>query len=298
MVNKTKKLILLLAPVLFSVPVHAEDVAQKYAVEADACDERQSDDDMQTALNRAIDKASLSAVKLSGIIQKQEEKIYASVLDVISYHIIDNYLFDVEHEVTYEDAKRVCVKLKGNVAIPQAELKSLIAEYKGSMTPESLAEISEDVKQNTAFKPDKLSERKLVYINDMRFWDESKTDHYAKEIENLFDNNEYFFITDKKDMADFVLTPVLQKAEVDKIDNSNYKMQMILNMNITSDKIADFKEIHDVQNHFILFSADKDEQEVADELIKKLLKKSAFGATKLLENAISEHLENQEVRKK
>jgi hypothetical protein len=82
----------LLLQMLLFAPAYAEDVAQKQPVEADACDDRQSDDDMQTALNRAIDKASLSAVKLSGIIQKQSDnKIYASVLDVISYHIIDNY---------------------------------------------------------------------------------------------------------------------------------------------------------------------------------------------------------------
>ena len=279
------------------LPAYAEDVAQKQPVEADACDDRQSDDDKETALNRAIDKASLSAVKLSGIIQKQNDKIYASVLDVISYHIIDNYLFDVEHEVTYDDAKRVCVKVKGNVAIPTDELNSLIGEYKSSMTPESLAEISENVKQNVAFKPNKLSERKLVYINNMRFWDGSETDHYAEEIKKLFDDNEYFFITDKKDTADFVITPVLEKAQVDKINDSNHKMQMILNTEIVSDKISGFNKASNVQNHFILFSADKDEQEIADDLIKKLLKKSAFGTAGKIEEVIQNHLKQQEVKK-
>jgi hypothetical protein len=279
------------------LPAYAEDVAQKQPVEADACDDRQSGDDKETSLNRAIDKASLSAVKLSGIIQKQNDKIYASVLDVISYHIIDNYLFDVEREVTYDDAKRVCVKVKGNVAIPTDELNSLIEEYKSSMTPESLAEITEDVKQNVAFKPNKLSERKLVYINNMRFWDGSETDHYEGEIKKLFDDNEYFFITDKKDTADFVITPVLEKAQVDKIDDSNHKMQMILNMEIVSDKINGFNKAEDVQNHFILFSADKDEQEIADDLIKKLLKKSAYGTSNKIEEAIQNHLKQQEVKK-
>ena len=278
--------------------VYAEDVAQKQPVEADACDERQSGDDSQTALNRAIDKASLIAVKTSGIIQKQSDKIYASVLDVISYHIIDNYLFDIEHKVTYDDAKRVCVKVKANVAIPTDELNSLINEYRNTMTPDTIAEVSEDVKQNTAFKPDKLSEKKLVYVNDMRFWNDEQTNHYAKDIKKLFDDNEYFFITDKKDTADFLITPVLQKATVDKIDNSNYKMQMILNMEITSDKISGFEKLSDIQNHFILFPAEEDEQKVADDLIKKLLKKSAFSSTKKIETAIQNQLIAENVRKK
>ena len=47
-------------------------------------------------------------------------------------------------------------------------------------------------------------------------------------------------------------------------------MQMILNTEIVSDKISGFNKASNVQNHFILFSADKDEQEIADDLIKKL----------------------------
>ena len=297
MVKYRFSLVLLLISLYFT-PAQSEDVAPKRAVSADACDDRQSGDDMQTALNRAIDKASLSAIKLSGIIQERSDKIYASVLDVISYHIIDNYLFDLEHEITHEDAKRVCVKIKGNVAIPTSELDSLIEEYRSSMTPESLAEISENVKQNTSLKPDNLSESKLVYINDMHFWNETTSNHYTEEITKLLNDNEYFFITDKKDMADFVLTPHLQKAVVDKIDDSNRKMQMILTMEITSDKIADIKKTEDTQNHFILFSADKDEQKVADDLIRKLLKKSAFGTSKKLEDLIQNHLIESKVRKK
>lgn len=292
-----KSLVLLLLSAL-CFPAYAQDVAPKQPVEADACDDRQSDDDMQTALNRAIDKASLSAVKLSGIIQKQSDKIYASVLDVISYHIIDNYLFDVEHEITHEDAKRVCVKVKGNVAIPTAELDALIEEYRGTMTPEALAEISENVKQNVAFKPDKLSERKLVYIDDMRFWDDTKTNHYTEELKNLSDDNDYFFITENKETADFVLSPIIERAEVDKIDENNHKMQMILRMEITSDKINGFNKISDIQNHFIMFDANKDEQEVADDLIKKLLRKSSFGTAKKLEDVIQKQLISQEVGKK
>lgn len=294
---KLYTILLLLFSAVLSLPAYAEDVAEPKAVEGDACDDRQNDDDKETALNRAIDKASLSAVKLSGIIQSQE-KVYASVLDVVSYHIIDNYMSDVQHEVTYEDAKRVCVKVKAKVTIPQSELKSLIAEHKSMMTPEDLAEISENIKQNTAFKPDKLSEQKLVYIADMHFWDDSQTNHYAEDLELLFDNNDYFLLTDKKEMADFIITPNLQKAEVDKIDDSNHKMQMILSMDITSDKIAGFNKISDVQNHFILFSADKDEQEIADDLIKKLLKKSALSVTEKIEASIQKQLIDSEVRKK
>ncbi len=296
MVAKYVLLTLMALPML-NIAVRADDSIIEQSVEADACDDRQSSDDKQTALNRAIDKACFSAIKLSGIIQKQDEKMYTSVLDVISYHIIDNNLFDVEHEITFDDEKRVCVKIKGNIKIAKDDLISLINEHKKNITPESLAEISENIKQNTAFKPDNLSEKKLLYINDMVFWNNSETNHYAKELKNLLDNNEYFFITDKKETADFVITPMLKKAQVDKIDNSQHKMQMILDMEITSDKIPEFETLTDEQNHFILFSADDDEQKIADELIKKLLKKSAFGTSEKIKETIQNQLIKENVRK-
>ena len=297
MVVKKNILLAFLVLPLFNTLVFANDASIKQLVQADACDELQSGDDMQTARDRAIDKASLSAIKLSGIIQKQSDKIYASVLDVISYHIIDNNLFDVEHEVTYEDAKRVCVKIKGNVIISPDELNSLIEEHRKLITPESVAEVSEDIKQTTAFKPDKLSERKLVYVDDMSFWDGTKTDHYADDIKKLLQDDEYFFVTDKKETADFVITPVLKKAQVDKIDASNHKMQMILEMEISSDKISEFKKTSDIQNHFILFSVNDDEQKIADDLIKKLLQKSAFGTSEKIKAAIADQLVEENVRK-
>ncbi|MBR6356073.1 MAG: hypothetical protein IKR92_04375, partial [Alphaproteobacteria bacterium] len=64
-------------------------------VTADACDERQVNDDKKTAENRAVDKAGLSAVKLAGFIQKLYPDLSASALDLISYQIIDEYMTDV-----------------------------------------------------------------------------------------------------------------------------------------------------------------------------------------------------------
>ena len=58
-------------------------------VEADACDDRQQDFDKQTMEYRAVDKASLIAVKSAGIIQKYGENLTPSVVDIIAYRLID-----------------------------------------------------------------------------------------------------------------------------------------------------------------------------------------------------------------
>ena len=76
-------------------------------VEADACDDRQQDFDKQTMEYRAVDKASLIAVKSAGIIQKYGENLTPSVVDIIAYRLIDEYLANVEHNITLSEVNSI-----------------------------------------------------------------------------------------------------------------------------------------------------------------------------------------------
>lgn len=281
----------------------AEDVAQRQDVKGEACDDRRSDDDAQTAENRAIDKAGLAAVKTSGIIQKYNNSLSSSALDVISYQIIDNYMHDVKHEVTLDEAKRICVKLEAYVAVTDDEMNAMIEEFKTLDTPhfeevDDVVQIAQQVKDTTTFKPQSPDEKKLVYIKKMHFWNDVLTDHYTDFIKQFLTNSDYLLITEDESLADFVFTPSLIKSEVTDIDNSNNKMQMQLVLQVSCEKNADFNTLSEQQNHFILFDADKDEQEVADSLIKKLLERAVKNVNKKLENYIGQKLEDKAVRGK
>lgn len=266
-------------------------------VEAEACDDRQPNDDKKTAENRAVDKASISAVKLSGLIQSRYPGLTASALDIISYRIIDEYMLNVKHEVTIDDDSHVCVKLKATVEIMPDELAGLVRDYKNSEPQEfQAAEVAEKVNENTSFKANKLQDRKLLYIENMTMWNGEVTDHYQDFLTGLFSGSDYFYVTDApdaRDYADYIVSPSLSQAVVDRIDNEHHKMKINIELAVTSSHDAEFSGIGVSQNHFILFAADKDEQEIADTLVRKLLTRAAGEAVQKLDKYISKTIEDK-----
>lgn len=277
----------------------AEEGLISEKVSADACDERRAGDDAKTAENRAVDKASLAAVKLSAVIQKRYPGLSTNALDLISYRIIDEYMVDTKHTVTLEDAGRVCVKLQAAVEMTADNLAQLIAEYRDSdMAASQVVEVAEKVNEQAMFKPSDLTEKKLLFVRPMNFWNGEDTDHYRDLLTGLFSHSEYFYVTNDAGLADYVVTPRLLKAEVDEIDNSNHKMQMQVELDVVSRTMDDFTPLTARQTHFILFAADSDEQEIADNLLRKLLTRAAEEAGAKIDKFAAARLEEINVHGK
>ena len=246
------------------------------SVSADACDDRLADDDTQTAENRAADKAALSAVKLSGIIQRHAPDLSANAIDVVAYRIIDEYMINKAHAVKLADGNRVCVKLVADVEMTSADLDKLVEEYEDSEAPaEQIADVVKTVGENTTLKPQSLEDKKLLYIKKMVFWNGNETNHYKDLLIGLFSNSEYFYVTDDASIADFVLTPRLSEAVVDELDVKNHKMQIAVELEVVMPNVSATVPFNEKQKHSILFASDKDEQVLADELVRKLLTKAA-----------------------
>ena len=268
-------------------------------VSADACDERRSGDDTKTAENRAVDRASLAAVKLSAVIQKRYPGLSTNALDLISYRIIDEYMVNAKHTVTLEDAGRVCVKLQAAVEMTTDDLAQLIAEYRDSdMAAAQVVEVAEKVNEQAMFKPSDLTEKKLLFVRPMNFWNGEDTDHYRDLLVGLFSHSEYFYVTDDAQLADYLVTPRLLKAEVDEIDSTNHKMQMQVELDVVSRTMDDFTPLTARQTHFILFAADSDEQEIADNLLRKLLTRAAEEAGAKIDKFSAARLEEINVHGK
>lgn len=261
-------------------------------VTADACDERQPTDDKQTAENRAVDKASMFAVKLSGIVQKLHPELSASALDIISYRIIDEYLLNAQHRVTIADETHVCVNLEATVEIMPQDIHKLVEEYKNSDATEiQTSEIADQINDSTSFKANTLQDKKLIYINPMSMWNGEDTNHYKDLLNGLLSHSDYFYITDNKDTADYIITPSLSRAEVNKIDKDHHKMQMLVELTAESNHDNNFEPINIKQNHFILFPANKNEQEVADTLIRKLLSRASSEISNKIDKYLSFKIE-------
>lgn len=303
MSRKVLTFVLLLLCFAKNVPAQENSLT----VEASACDEKQQGFDAKTMEYRAVDKASLIAVKSSGIIQKNGTNLLPSVVDIIAYRLIDEYLQNVEHKITVSEPNRVCVNVTGNLEINTDELKALIKEHKEAAEPARInpeaevkmaKEVAAEVEKATSFKPQSLKEKKLLFIENMKFWDGSDTNHYTQMLKEQFSGSDYYYVTDNKDLADFVVTPSLNKSAVDKIDSSNHKMQMSVELRTVSPTETDFVPIQQEQTHFILFAADKDEQEIADNLIKKLLTAASKDADAKINRFLQNELEKNNVKRK
>ncbi len=269
------------------------------AVTADACDERHTGDDTLTAENRAVDKAGLAAIKLSGIIQKHYPNLSANALDTIAYRIIDEYMTDSRHELTLADGNRVCVNLHADISLTAEQLAELVQEYHDSdAVEEQIDAVVKEVNAEITFKPQNLADKKLLYIRKMVFWNGDETSHYQDLLTGLFSHSDYFYVTDDAKLADYTVIPRLLKAEVDEIDTEHHKMQMQMELDVHSDTADDFLPVSIKQMHFILFAADKDEQEIADTLLRKLLTKASEEAGAKIDKFEAMRLEETNVRGK
>lgn len=271
-----------------------EVIAQ--SISSDACDDRLVDDDEQTAENRAVDKASLSAVKLSGIIQRYKPDLSASATDTIAYRIIDEYLVNVAHAIKFSDSNRVCVKLMADVEMTTADLDRLVEEYQNSDAPaEQIATVVQKVNENTTVKPGSLTEKKLLHVKKMVFWNGNETDHYKDLLTGLFSNSEYFYVTDDESIADFIVIPHLNEAVVDEIDRNNHKMQISVELEVISPNDKDFSIQSEKQKLPMLFKSDKDEQRIADDLVRKLLTKTAAEMSRKIDKYSADKLQKSKL---
>ena len=288
----TKYNVLFLSAVLLALSgeVRAEEIISQ-SISGDACDDRLTDDGEQTAENRAVDKAGLSAVKLSGIIQRNYPDLSTNAIDTIAYRIIDEYMVNTAHAVKLSDADRVCVKFMADVEMSTADLEKLVDEYKDSDAPaEQIAEVVKQVEENTAFKPRNLEDKKLLYIKKMVFKDGTETSHYEDLLTGLFSNSEYFYVTKDKSVADFILTPRLSEAVVGgKLKAKNHIMRIAVELE-TVFATGTAEPIVERQNHFTSFARDKDEQKLADDLVRKLLTNASKEMSRKIDKYSAEEL--------
>jgi hypothetical protein len=72
-------------------------------------------------------------------------------------------------------------------------------------------------------------------------------------------------------------------------------MKMILLLNLEAPNDKNFTALQEEQKHFILFAADKNEQQMADMLIKKLLSRAATSMVIKLDKKIEQQLEEEKL---
>ena len=121
--------------------------------------------------------------------------------------------------------------------------------------------------------PFKKESKAFVYIADTSFYDNSSSKKFSETAKKLFLNNDYFLLTDNKDSADYVVTPKILRSKVDSINAETNRMQMVIMMECRD--LFDDTITSKHQNRFTLFSTEDNEQEVAKNLINKLIESAS-----------------------
>ena len=112
----------------------------------------------------------------------------------------------------------------------------------------------------------------MVYIAPVAFNNNTHTSKPLGVLKDFFVNEDLYTLLDNPDGADYIITSKVLKAKIDPVNQKTRRMQMVISVELKING-AD-GSISDHQNRFVLFENGQNEQEVAMNLLKKLLQKS------------------------
>lgn len=111
-----------------------------------------------------------------------------------------------------------------------------------------------------------------VYIAPTKFFNDTKSKANSELLNKIFSNNEYFKLVDSRKNADYVVTPNILRIKIDSINNITNRMQMVAMIEMEDVEAETFYKEH--QNRFTLLSVEDNEQEIAQNLMDKLMEKA------------------------
>ena len=214
----------------------------------------------------AIDYASFSAIKKHFQSMPEYKNIEDYVFNNISYYISDNLLRDVSVLTIEENDEKVCIELTGKVRTE---------EFEALIKKQNFKNIDKDKAINITNRVKEIypaSSQPQIFIEKLTFYNGISTDKYIKFISDYLSFNPNIVIVTDKNTADYTLKASLIKSAVDIIDdkNSKYSMSVKLDLIDNNNKIA----MSQNKNRYIIIENKNNKQEIADKLLKKLLKEA------------------------
>jgi len=289
--------LLLLSLILWFSPVFnafAEEV-ESFEIRANACEKLIDDESVAGARNRAIDKAVFLALKTSPQLQEDKNLLNDHDLNVMIYRLVDDYVQDLTSKVTKSEEDKVCVEISGFINPQSIEL--VREEFKPNRqyrdyNPDDVAQVAKDLEQNFTLKPQNLENLALVYVEPLVYFNGKSSVKHAAFLKDKIKDNPYYFLTEKKDLADYVITPKLLKAKVDSLDASHKRIQMVVTLEISGLK-DDIVIVS--QNRFLLYFAQDNQNDITTRLLQKLLEAAGADAVRKIEMAEQQKLEQRAV---
>lgn len=114
--------------------------------------------------------------------------------------------------------------------------------------------------------------KSFIYIAPTKFYNNTESNQHSKVIEDELKNNVYLYVTSDKKAADYIIYPNVLRVKVDAINEETNRLQMVTMVEI--EDLSDNSKVKEYQNRFTLFTNDDNEQEIAKDLMEKLIIKA------------------------
>ena len=238
-------------------------------IKSDVCINNNNNEEKQDLIFKLNDKAALVAVKSSDYVKNKALSYNDYEYSLIAYKIVDNALNDTSHEITKENENKICLSFKASLDKQKAD--ELFENFKKSNIDKTkIKEIANNINQTL---PKSIYENNirtpLIYIDDLEFYNNTKTPKYKDHIKEQLIFEPSILITEKKDLADFYLNSKVVKSSIDKIDEKNSKFSMAVELKINN---SENKEIlKETKKRYIIIDNSLKNQEIAHKMLIKLL---------------------------
>lgn len=276
-------------------PVHAQtDETQALSIYGNACEKVIEGESKASTRVRAADKAVFLGVKKLPELARVKSILNEHDVNVLVYRLVDEYIEDLSSSTVSSDAGKVCVEINGYLppeAIEKVQTEFIKAEKPlKEAAPEVVAEVASEVKREVDIKPVNPESLALVYIGPLEYYNGAKSNKYSKMLQEQFAGNQYFYLTEDAEIADYVITPKVLKAKVDNLDAAHKRLQMVVSLEITGLKN---ETVNEYQNRFVLFGAEENEQQTAARLLNKLIETAGANVLRKIEHNEQLHQEKQ-----
>lgn len=238
-------------------------------IKSDVCINNNDNEEKQDLIFKLNDKAALLAVKSSDYVKNKALSYNDYEYSLIAYKIVDNALNDTSYEITKENENKICLSFKAS--LDKQKTDRLFENFKKSNIDKTkIKEIANNINQTL---PKSIYENNirtpLIYIDDLEFYNNTKTQKYKDYIKEQLIFEPSILITEKKDLADFYLNSKVVKSSIDKIDEKNSKFSMAVELKINN---SENKEIlKETKKRYIIIDNSLKNQEIAHKMLTKLL---------------------------
>lgn len=290
-----KLLLVLLVLVGMVKPAFAQNTeTQALSIYGNACEKVIEGESKASTRVRAADKAVFLGVKKLPQLARAKSILNEHDVNVLVYRLVDEYVEDLSSSTVQSDVGKVCVEIKGY--LPPEAIEKVQAEFikeekpLKEAAPEVVAEVASEVKREVDIKPVNPESLALVYIGPLEYYNGAKSNKYSKMLQEQFAGNQYFYLTEDAEIADYVITPKVLKAKVDNLDAAHKRLQMVVSLEITGLKN---ETVNEYQNRFVLFGAEENEQQTAARLLNKLIETAGANVLRKIEHNEQLHQEKQ-----